>query len=84
MPASVAWMGTEPEAFLYSKDHGSQSTEAEHSVFGPYINQWQKPFCHPSLGCSSAMVQRPGLESHSFELTKWLRLTSSGEGSSGG
>lgn len=81
---------TEPEAFLYSKDHGSQSTEAEQnslwSLYKPmtkiHLSPWKTWLI--SLGCSSATVQRPGLESQSFELTKWLRLTYSGEGSSDG
>lgn len=36
----------ELETCLFPKVHGRISTEAEHSVFGPYINPWQKAFHH--------------------------------------
>lgn len=34
----LALCAEELETHLYPKNHGRRSTEAEHSVFGPYVN----------------------------------------------
>lgn len=89
--ASFLALCVELETYLYPKNHERRSTEAEHSVFGPYVNPWQNLFT--TLDCTTClildifppMIQRRHW-SHAaklcFELMGLLKLTCSGESSS--